>query len=77
MIDLLKIKCQKLYLYGVKNVTMEIKDFFEKNDITFERCIVSKPENDKTGIEGNHVRTLAEFKSKFFDVGVLGTFAPN
>lgn len=75
--DLLKIKCQKLYLYGAKNVAMEIKDFFEKNGITFEGYIVSKPENNKTEIEGKPVKTLVELKIELSDISVLVACAPN
>lgn len=75
--DLLKIKCQKLYLYGAKNVAMEIKDFFEKNGIAFEGYIVSKPENNKTEIDGKPVKVLDNLKDEFPEIAVLVACAPN
>lgn len=75
--DLLKLNEKKLYLYGAKNVALEIKGFFERNGIPFCGYIVSKPENNKNEIDGKPVKALADMKDELSDISVLVACAPN
>lgn len=75
--DLLKVNVKKLYLYGAKNVAMEIKDFFNRNSIAFEGYIVSKPENNKTEIDGKPVQALSELEVEFSEISVIVACSPN
>lgn len=74
--DLLTIDTNQLYLYGAKNVALEITEILESNGRDFEGYIVTKPENNKQEVCGRKVYGIDDISDKSGMIGIILACAP-